>query len=254
MNEQAGKNLPAFFITEAAPCPYLEGKLERKLFTHLLGENADMLNFALSQSGFRRSQTIAYRPACDNCNACQSSRVIVDKFQPSKSFRRIINRNKDLTSEVLAASATREQYELLRLYLDQRHEDGGMASMTSLDYIEMVEKSAIDTHLVEYRDAHGTLMACLLADRMPDGLSMVYSFFNPLEKGRSFGSYIILDQIARAKEQDFPHVYLGYLIDKCQKMAYKKRFQPLQCLGKDGWADYREQSDILRIERFDHEK
>jgi arginine-tRNA-protein transferase len=244
MNEQAGKNLPAFFITEAAPCPYLEGKLERKLFTHLLGDNADMVNFALSQAGFRRSQTIAYRPACDDCNACQSSRVVVEKFNPSSSFRRIIRRNQDLTSEVLAADASREQKELLRLYLDHRHEDGGMASMTSLDYIEMVEKSAIDTHLVEYRDADGTLMACLLADRMPDGLSMVYSFFNPLAKNRSLGSYIILDQIARAKEQNFPHVYLGYLIDKCQKMAYKKRFSPLQCLGKDGWADYQEQIEI----------
>ena len=237
MNQQAGKNLPAFFMTEPAPCPYLEGQWERKLFTHLLGENADMVNFALSQAGFRRSQTIAYRPACDSCNACKSTRVKVADSSPKQSFRRILKRNADLTAKVIPASASREQFDLLRLYLDHRHEDGGMADMTSLDYIEMVEESAIDTHLVEYRDSDDKLIACLLADRMPDGLSMVYSFFNPLEKQRSLGSYIILDQIARAKENKFPFVYLGYLVENCQKMAYKKRFQPLQYLDENGWVD-----------------
>ncbi|MDC0147685.1 arginyltransferase [Alphaproteobacteria bacterium] len=238
MNQQDGNNLPAFFITEAAPCPYLEGEMERKLFTHLVGDNADLIHHSLSKAGFRRSQTIAYRPACDRCQACQSSRVLANKFTPSASFRRILRRNSDLTRHVLVPSASREQYELLRLYLDDRHKDGGMTDMTSLDYIEMVEETAVDTHLVEYRSADGSLVACLLADNLADGLSMVYSFFNPAFSQRSLGSFMILDQIARAKSAGLPHVYLGYLIDKSQKMAYKKRFQPLQCLGKNGWVLY----------------
>lgn len=238
MNQQDGNNLPAFFITEAAPCPYLEGEMERKLFTHLVGDNADLIHHSLSKAGFRRSQTIAYRPACDRCQACQSSRVLANKFTPSASFRRILRRNSDLTRHVLVPSASREQYELLRLYLDDRHKDGGMTDMTSLDYIEMVEETAVDTHLVEYRSADGSLVACLLADNLADGLSMVYSFFNPAYSQRSLGSFMILDQIARAKSAGLPHVYLGYLIDKSQKMAYKKRFQPLQCLGKNGWVLY----------------
>ena len=238
MNQQDGNNLPAFFITVAAPCPYLEGEMERKLFTHLVGDNADLIHHSLSKAGFRRSQTIAYRPACDRCQACQSSRVLANKFTPSASFRRILRRNSDLTRHVLVPSASREQYELLRLYLDDRHKDGGMTDMTSLDYIEMVEETAVDTHLVEYRSADGSLVACLLADNLADGLSMVYSFFNPAYSQRSLGSFMILDQIARAKSAGLPHVYLGYLIDKSQKMAYKKRFQPLQCLGKNGWVLY----------------
>ncbi|MDB2668877.1 arginyltransferase, partial [Alphaproteobacteria bacterium] len=164
--------------------------------------------------------------------------VLANKFTPSASFRRILWRNSDLTRHVLVPSASREQYELLRLYLDDRHKDGGMTDMTSLDYIEMVEETAVDTHLVEYRSADGSLVACLLADNLADGLSMVYSFFNPAFSQRSLGSFMILDQIARAKSAGLPHVYLGYLIDKSQKMAYKKRFQPLQCLGKNGWVLY----------------
>jgi arginyl-tRNA--protein-N-Asp/Glu arginylyltransferase len=238
MNQQDGKNLPAFFITEAAPCPYLDGQLERKLFTHLVGDNADPIHHSLSKAGFRRSQTIAYRPACDDCQACKSSRILADKFTPSASFRRILRRNGDLKRQVIAPSASREQYELLRLYLDERHQDGGMTDMTSLDYIEMVEETAVNTHLVEYRTDDGTLVACLLADELADGLSMVYSFFDPTESHRSLGSFMILDQIARAQSAALPHVYLGYLIDKSQKMAYKKRFQPLQCLGKNGWVLY----------------
>ncbi len=238
MNQFDDQIKPAFFITEAAPCPYIEGQMERKLFTHLVGDNANELNYSLSRAGFRRSQTVAYRPACDFCQACQSSRVMAERFTPSANFRRILRRNQDVKRAVIPASASREQYDLLRNYIDHRHEDGGMADMTSLHYIEMVEATAVDTHLVEYRLEDGRLIACLICDRMADGLSMVYSFFDPHEKSRSLGSYIILDQIQRAQESGLPFVYLGYLIEDCQKMAYKKRFQPLQCLGKDGWTLY----------------
>lgn len=238
MNQSSGHKLPSFFITDPMPCPYIEGKMERKLFTHMAGERADDINNNLTHAGFRRSQTIAYRPACDLCSACQSVRVDAENFKPSKGFRRIMKSNADLTSEYCRPEASREQYDLLRAYLDTRHRHGGMSDMTVLDYIAMVEETAVDTNMVEYRDADGSLQACVLVDNMQDGFSMVYSFFNPEEKTRSLGSFVILDQIMRAQAEKRPHVYLGYYIEDCEKMNYKKRFQPLERLKEDGWHPY----------------
>ena len=220
------------------PCPYIEGMLERKLFTHIAGERAEEINNNLTHAGFRRSQTIAYRPACDKCSACRSVRVAVNDFVPSRNMRKILNRNAAVTSAVLPPSASREQYDLLRRYLDTRHEDGGMSEMTVLDYMSMVEETSLKTNLIEYRDAEDKLVACLLVDEMRDGLSLVYSFFDPDMPMRSLGSYIILDQIARAKKIGLPHIYLGYLIEDCGKMSYKKRFKPLEILDEGGWQPY----------------
>tara|TARA_B110000971_G_C19940706_1_gene468586 strand:+ start:412 stop:1143 length:732 start_codon:yes stop_codon:yes gene_type:complete len=231
-------NLPSFFITEPAPCPYLDGLLERKLFTHLAGDAADEINNNLTHAGFRRSQSIAYRPACDGCSACRSVRVKADSFHPSKSFRRIRNRNADLIATETAPDATREQYDLLRRYLESRHADGGMSDMTPMDYMAMVEETCVKTQVVEYRDAQGALIACLLRDTMNDGLSLIYSFFDPQVDRPSLGSFIILNQIATARARGLPYVYLGYLIENCSKMSYKKRFSPLQALGSAGWQDY----------------
>ena len=239
MNQQTGLRLPSFFITEPAPCPYIKGQMERKLFTHLAGSEADTLNNTLTHAGFRRSQSIAYRPACDACSACQSVRIVLKHFKPSTSFRRLMRKNADLLGEICPPRTGREQYDLLRRYLDARHENGGMADMTPGDYVAMVEETAVDTFVTEYRTADGDLLACLLGDRMRDGISLVYSFFDPRADKRSLGSFMILDQIARAKEADHDHIYLGYLIEDCRKMAYKKRFGPLQKLGQCGWEDYR---------------
>ena len=238
MNQQTGLRLPSFFITEPAPCPYIEGQMERKLFTHLAGSDADTLNNTLTHAGFRRSQSIAYRPTCDACSACQSVRVVLKDFTPSTSFRRLMRKNADLTGELCPPRTGREQYDLLRLYLDARHENGGMADMTPGDYVAMVEETAVDTFVTEYRTMDGELLACLLGDHMQDGISLVYSFFDPRAAKRSLGSFMILDHIARAKEAGHAHIYLGYLIEDCRKMAYKKRFAPLQKLGQDGWEDY----------------
>ena len=238
MNQSTGHRLPSFFITDPMPCPYIDGQMERKLFTHMAGTNADDINNNLTHAGFRRSQTIAYRPACDTCNACRSVRVDVAGFTPSRNMKRILSANTDLTLNVLSPETSREQYDLLRRYLDARHRDGGMSDMSSFDYMAMVEETAVDTFVMEYRNPDGDLLACLLGDRMPDGISLVYSFFDPRADKRSLGSFMILDQIARAKEAGHTHIYLGYLIEDCRKMSYKKRFAPLQKLGKDGWEDY----------------
>lgn len=237
MNQQTGLRLPSFFITEPAPCPYIEGQMERKLFTHLTGAEADTLNDGLTHAGFRRSQTIAYRPACDACTACRSVRIVVSEFRASRSFRRTLRRNRDLTAAIVPPTATDEQYKLLRRYLDARHGDGGMTDMNADDYVAMVEETAVDTRIIEYR-LDSRLIACLLYDHLRDGPSLVYSFFDPDHAARGLGNFLILDQIMRARQAEAPHVYLGYLIEKSAKMAYKKRFAPLQTLGSNGWESY----------------
>ena len=240
MNQSSGHRLPSFFITEPMPCPYIDGLMERKLFTHMTGDKADEINNNLTHAGFRRSQTIAYRPACDECAACRSVRVRVEDFTASKNLRRIVNRNQDLRVQVQPPQSTREQYELLHRYLDHRHSEGGMADMTPQDYMTMVEETAVSTRMIEYRTPDNQLVACLLRDTMYDGYSMVYSFFDPDLPARSLGSYIILQQIQDAQDNALAYIYLGYLIESCTKMSYKKRFKPLEILGKDGWEAYQD--------------
>ncbi|MFK7903174.1 MAG: arginyltransferase [Nitratireductor sp.] len=236
---------PQFYLTAPQPCPYLEGKQERKVFTHLVGEQAPQINNMLTHGGFRRSQNIAYRPACDACKECVSTRVQVDHFNPSKSQKRVISKNKDLIGVEVAPEPTSEQYSLFRSYLDARHFDGGMVDMTSLDYAMMVEDTHVDTMLVEYRlrgpdsgitgKGEGPLIALALTDVLNNGLSMVYSFFDPYEDARSLGSFMILDHLRRARKMGLPYVYLGYWVKSSQKMEYKTKFGPQEHLGINGW-------------------
>lgn len=246
---QHTRETPQFYLTAPSPCPYLPGKQERKVFTHLVGDRAAQLNDILTQGGFRRSQNIAYRPACEACRACISVRVLVDEFRPSRSFRRVMNRNEDLVAAEIAAEPSSEQYSLFRSYLDARHAHGGMADMTVLDYGLMVEDTHVDSMLVEYRlrdtdstvlgRSSGPLVGVSLTDILSDGLSMVYSFFDPDEGvQRSLGTYMILDHIARARRRGLPFVYLGYWVRGSRKMAYKGRFRPQEHLGPFGWARF----------------
>ncbi len=219
---QHSRDTPQFYLTAPSPCPYLPGRQERKVFTHLVGDRAGELNDLLSHGGFRRSQSIAYRPACDQCRACVSVRVVVDEFKPSRGFRRTLARNADLMGIARRPVPTSEQYSIFRSYLDHRHHDGGMADMTVLDYAMMVEDSHVDTRVIEYRrrgvDSGITgkgeeLIAVALTDVLSDGLSMVYSFFDPTEENRSLGSYLILDHIARARQLG-PALCLPRLLDR----------------------------------------
>ncbi|HLM42032.1 MAG TPA: arginyltransferase, partial [Microvirga sp.] len=203
------RDAPQFYLTSPSACPYLPGKEERKVFTHIIGRRGRELNEILTQGGFRRSQTIAYRPACDTCRACVSVRVLVDEFEPSGNLKRILRKNGDLIGSPTANRPTSEQYSLFRRYVDTRHADGGMADMTVLDYSMMVEDSHVDTRLIEYRRrgidsaitgrGTGDLIAVCLTDEMSDGLSMVYSFYSPDAADRSLGTFMILDHIRRAK-------------------------------------------------------
>jgi arginine-tRNA-protein transferase len=242
---QHSRNTPQFYLTAPSPCPYLPGKEERKVFTHLVGERAPELNDLLTHGGFRRSQSIAYRPACETCRACISVRVIVDEFQPTRNMRRILDRNSDLIGEMRVAVPTSEQYSVFRAYLDARHRDGGMVDMTVLDYAMMVEDSHIETRIIEYRRkdpdapagkrAAGELVAIALTDVLSDGLSMVYSFFEPDEAARSLGTFMVIDHIARARSMGLAYVYLGYWVRGSRKMDYKGRFLPQERLMPEGW-------------------
>src|SRR5690606_862166 len=236
---------PQFFLTAPSPCPYLDGQMERKVFTHLVGDRASEINDLLTQGGFRRSQNIAYRPACETCRACVSGRILVDSFQMNRSMRRVWNANRDLVGRHQKAQPSTEQYALFRDYLDARHRSGGMSDMTVLDYAMMIEDTHVDTQIIEYRkrgpesfiDAKGDgeLIAVALTDVMADGLSMVDSFFSPHAEERSLGTFMILDHVQRARAAGLPHVYLGYWVEGSRKMQYKTRFRPQEHLGPRGW-------------------
>lgn len=232
---------PRFFVTSPAPCPYLPGKSERKVFTELKGPHADELNDALGRIGFRRSQTVAYRPSCIDCTACVSVRVVAGEFRPSTSQKRNVKRNADLVATVCRPWSTVEQFELLQHYLGDRHPGGGMTNMDEIDFADMVEHTPVDSWIVEYREpaADGTpgkLVGACLTDRQGDGLSMIYSFYDP-DYGRreGLGNYIILDHIARAGSLGLPYVYLGYWVDGSPRMQYKIRYRPMERLTRSGW-------------------
>ncbi len=233
---------PRFFVTSPAPCPYLPGKSERKVFTELRGVHADALNDALGRIGFRRSQTVAYRPSCLECSACVSVRVAALEFQPSASQKRTYKRNSDLVVTACKPWSTQEQFDVLQSYLGQRHPGGGMSTMDETDFADMVEHTSVSSFIFEYREPSadgvtpGRLVGACLTDRQADGFSMVYSFFDPgIADRKGLGNFIILDHIERAAEMGLPYVYLGYWVDGSARMQYKVRYRPLEKLTRTGW-------------------
>lgn len=246
---------PRFFVTSPAPCPYLPGRTERKVFTELRGPHAEQLNDALGRIGFRRSQTVAYRPSCADCRACISVRVVAGEFRPSDSQKRTLKQNDDLVVSECRAWATAEQFDLLQKYLEMRHPGGGMAAMDEVDYADMVEHTSVSSFVVEYREPSvgggaGRLIAACLMDRQGDGLSMIYSFYDPELKDRSgLGTYVILDHIRRAAQARLPFVYLGYWVEGAARMQYKIRFRPLERLGPDGWRRMSDAEQRALIDR-----
>jgi len=233
---------PRFFVTSPAPCPYLPGRSERKVFTELKGAHSDALNDALGRIGFRRSQTVAYRPSCLDCQACVSVRVVADDFAASSTQKRNLKRNSDLVATLCRPWSTSEQFELLQRYLGVRHPGGGMATMDEVDYADMVEHTPVTSYVIEYREPSadgvtpGRLVGACLTDRQGDGLSMIYSFYEPEHTTRTgLGNYIILDHIRRAREMELPYVYLGYWVEGSARMQYKVRYRPMERLGRNGW-------------------
>ncbi len=243
---------PRFFVTSPSPCPYLPGKQERKIFTELSGAHAAELNDALGRIGFRRSQSVAYRPSCVGCNACLSVRVVTGEFRPNATQRKLIRRHSDLEVTACRPWATEEQYDLLRRYLSTRHPGGGMTAMDDTDYADMVEQSPVGTYVIEYREPAergGALVGACITDQQADGLSMIYSFFDAGSDRPGLGNLIIMDHIIRARNAGLAYVYMGYWVKGSERMAYKTRYRPMEVLGPNGWSRLApdEQPGAIRI-------
>ena len=240
---------PQFYVTAPQPCPYLDGRMERKLFTALQGEQAERLNDSLSKQGFRRSQNVLYRPSCAECSACLSARIRVADFTPSRTQRRTMKRNETLRRNPTSPWATEDQYTLFRRYLDSRHADGGMADMDVFEFAAMIEETPIRSRVVEYSrppepgEKGRPLIAVCLTDILDDGLSMVYSFYDPDRTHLSLGTWIILDHIAIAREAGLPYVYLGYWVPGSRKMGYKAQFDALEIFKGGRWQPIGTPSD-----------
>ena len=241
---------PRFFVTSPSPCPYLPGKQERKIFTELSGPHAGELNDALGRIGFRRSQSVAYRPSCAGCTACVSVRVVADQFEPNATQRKLLRSHSDLEINACRPWATDEQFALLRRYLLARHPTGGMAAMDEHDYADMVEQSPVSSYVIEYREpaadgGRGRLVGACITDQQADGLSMIYSFFLADDDRRQgLGNFIIMDHILRARASGLPYVYLGYWVKGSDRMAYKTRYRPIEVLGPNGWTLYDGETEV----------
>ena len=235
MTNQRYRKLISFHRSTSMPCPYLDGRQEQQLFAELSGPDAQADFEYLSNAGFRRSHHIVYRPICKGCSACIPVRIRVGEFKFSRSWKRILKKNTDIYANNCAAHPTSEQFSLFYKYVQSRHGDGEMARMNRRDYDNLIGTSPVKSLVREYRNEHGELVGTCLLDQMQDGSSAVYSFFDPEQVDRSFGSYIILDLILQAKLHDQPYVYLGYWVKDSPKMDYKLRFKPLDGFTEGKW-------------------
>ena len=233
----------SFFITAPLPCPYLEGKVERRMVTELLGRDSVSLHDTLSKVGFRRSHGLVYAPICQDCSACLAVRTVVDEFAPSMSQRRVLRTNEDVTGSEVKAIATSEQFELFSRYQERRHAGGDMATMDFFDFQALIEETPVETFLQEFRSGDGDLIGACLIDSLGDGVSAVYSFFDPDLKRRSLGTFMILKLMETASARDLPYVYLGYWVNGSRKMVYKDKFRPLEYYDGKIWQSLEQLRD-----------
>ncbi len=227
-----------YYATAPYPCSYLDDQLARsQVATPAHKINAQVYS-ALVNQGFRRSGVFIYRPYCDHCSACIPVRTCVAQFKPDRSQRRAWKQHHNLSAEVLPLDYVQEHFELYQTYQSQRHPGGGMDQDGHDQYAQFLLQSKVDTRLVEFRDEHHVLRMVSIIDVLDDGLSSVYTFFDPLVPGSAFGTYNVLWQIEQAKQLGLPFLYLGYWIENSRKMSYKTRFSPLQALIKGVWTPH----------------
>ena len=224
------KPLQIFYGTSPQICAYLPHKDEKKIITEISGPNSDELNFILTNSGFRRSHRTAYRPACNTCNACIPVRIDVDKYLPNRSIKRAKKKAQDLSCTERPPIATREQFDLFNKYQRVRHYDSDMATMNFSEFRSMIEDTPVKTYIYEFRDYNNNLIAASLTDKVNDGLSGIYKFFNPEREKDSLGTWMIDWHIEETRRLNLKYVYLGYWIKESPKMAYKSKFTGLEKL------------------------
>jgi len=227
-----------FFATAPAACPYVPGRAERKLIVELGGGNGAAFYDDLSRAGVRRSHCFAYKPACRGCASCVPVRIAVERFSHTRSTRRVRNANRDLCGSLVAPRATPEQFRLFAAYQRLRHVDSDMASMRYGDYRGMIEDTPVRTAMAEFRDDRRNLVAASLIDLLDDGVSAVYSFYDPHRTKRSLGIWSVLWLVEECRRRGQPFVYLGYWIADSPKMAYKRRFPALERLDAGEWTAF----------------
>lgn len=223
-----------FFRTGEHPCSYLDDQLAQTVFLdpefNLDPQTLEVLN----RNGFRRSGGHVYRPDCNLCNQCESSRVLVNEFNWSKSFKRIVKKNNDVSISICPPEFRDEHYELFERYINDRHQDGDMYPTCKAHYQDFLLKGYSESFIVEYRIGD-RLIGCTAIDELVSGLSAIYTWFDPEYSDRSIGSYAILQLIKIAERLQIPHVYLGYWIGSSPKMSYKSRFLPLETFKNGNW-------------------
>ena len=255
---QLSPDIAGFQLTDPRPCAYLPGQIEQLLFTWASKKTDPELYDCLSVIGFRRSRMVLYRPTCPRCSACLSARVRVDDFSPSKSQRKTIRRNAKLERKISQPRPDDEMFQLFKRYMSARHGDGGMANMGVQDFKRMADDSPTRTRIMKYfeRSEVGpekTLVAAAITDILRDGLSMLYSFYDPDRTKNSLGTYMILDSIDIAKENGFKHVYLGYWVPGSKKMDYKRKFGSLEIFVDRIWRNIEEYDGISQKRSFELE-
>ncbi|MDC0094047.1 arginyltransferase [Alphaproteobacteria bacterium] len=226
---------PIYMLTKPTPCPYLDGRVEKRIATDIT-YNKDIYD-ELALNGFRRVENWMYRPVCDNCSACKSYRVIIDKFELTKSLKRINKKLSEISYKLVGNKATREHYDLFKKYQLKRHIGGSMADMDEDDFISMIETSPIQTFLMEFRDKINKLIGVILLDVNNNTLSAVYSFFEPNLKKNGLGNFMISQCLIYGKKNKYKYLYLGYYISQISSMSYKIRFQPGQILDNNEWEN-----------------
>lgn len=237
--DQTLRPVQPFYRSVPMPCPYLPDRMERKLFTRLDGNDGGRLNSRLARIGFRRSHDVVYRPVCHGCQACIPVRIPVDRLREGRSLARVRRRNADLSPRIVPPQASGDAYSLFHRYQQGRHTDSEMARMTGFDFSAMVEEGAQEAFLLTLTDPEDRLIGAMLADRLEDGFSAVYSFFDPDQPRRSLGTELVLALVDQARAERLHYVYLGYWIEGSGKMAYKTRFRPLEALIDGHWTDLR---------------
>jgi len=235
-------NMPDIYLSPPHACEYLEGELASILFLSP-EQDLDMSHYSqLVSLGFRRSGRLVYRPKCQHYQACIAVRIPVHQFHPNRQQKRCWKRNQDLEIIARPAEYQAEHYDLYLRYLRARHADGSMVDSSPDDYQDFLTCHWCETLFYEFR-LGPRLMAVAVTDLLEEGLSAVYTFFDPDEGERSLGTFAILSQIEAAKRMNAQHLYLGYWIGKCGKMAYKSRFEPLEVFKGGRWQVLEANSD-----------